>query len=124
MAPSFDGIEMFGPAPWFEGPEQLADAQVNSYPGVDGVELIALGGRGGVTRVRGVLAGETADDLAAAEGVLRGYAKSLAACVLVDDLGQAWPAVVLTRWRPVGPVDLDAYGVSSRDYEAEFTHLV
>lgn len=80
-------------------------AQRNAYPGLSGVELIDLGGRGRMTTIRGRLFGSTVGNLMAAKAILESYVDNVPR-VLVDTAGIAWPNVVLhpprfiDRWTP------------------------
>lgn len=99
------------------------DLQANAYPGVDGLEILDMGARGGSTRVRGSLAGTSAADLASIHATLRGYQVAGGLATLVDANGVSWTDVILVMFQPVGPrFSLGPLGVAQR-YEAEFLHV-
>jgi hypothetical protein len=108
----------------------VAQAQELSYPGVDGVERLFLGGRGGFTDVQGLLFGETYALLAAAQATLRAYVYDGGAYALLDDKGVTWSQVVLTDFKPTGRIGTVSAGPSSvqgmlcQPYQARFRHLI
>ncbi len=100
----------------------LRECQVNAFFGVNGLETLDGGFRGRITKVHGVLSGQSAPILASAEGLFRTYNDGLAR-VLVDNLGTSWPNVRLDRFQPIGRVRQSADGTYFRAYQALFLHL-
>ena len=119
---SYGGVAIFGTAVTMSTADLPRESQVNSFFGVNGLELLDGGFRGRVTRVRGVLYGQSAYFLAAAEGLFRSYNDGVAR-TLVDNLGSVWPSVRLLTFQPRGRVRQSADGVYFRAYQAQFLHL-
>lgn len=119
---SYDGVGIFGSAVSMTTSDYPRGAQVNSYFGVNGLESLDGGFRGRITRVQGVLHGQSALLLASAEGLFRSYNDGLAR-VMVDNLGTAWSNVRLLSFQPQGRVRQSADGTYFRAYQAQFLHL-
>jgi hypothetical protein len=100
------------------------DRQLNAYPGVNGLESLDMGLRGGQTTARGVLGGTDLADLASVQGQFRALQADGGAYTLVDSNGTEWPDVILVMFRPTGKRFLLAgdAGICQR-YEMEFLHL-
>lgn len=99
------------------------ERQVNTYPGVNGLEVLDLGSRGGGTSLRGSLAGVDLYDLASIQNALRDVQQASVVGSLFDDVN-SWPDVLLVQFRPTGPrIPLPFGGVAQR-YEAEFLHIL
>lgn len=110
-----------------EEPQTVAagnDLQVNAYPGVNGVEVLNLGSRGGTSLYRGAMSAINVAALDATFALFRAMQASGATATFVDAYGTIWFDVILKSFRPTGPRKLLANndGVIQR-YEAEFFHL-
>jgi hypothetical protein len=99
------------------------ELQVNAYCGVDGLEVLDAGGRGGESHVVGALAGVDVGDLAAIKGALRAAQLAGGAAAFVDDEGTAWADVVLVRFRPFGRRYVGGDGVAAQRYEMDLMHV-
>ncbi len=100
------------------------DRQINAYNGVDGLENIDLGARGGTTTMQGLLGGSDIPDLKAIKAGLRALQVDGDAYTFIDPEDTEWDNVILVMFRTVGPryfVVGDA-GVVQR-YELELLHL-
>jgi hypothetical protein len=98
--------------------------QVNEYPGVNGLEVLNLGSRGGTTEAEGLLYGDTLLDLAAAFGTFIGYVRDGGAYTLEDSFGVSWDSVILVDFRPDGLAKLFTDGGFCRAYKAVFLHII
>lgn len=99
------------------------DFQLNAYPGVNGIEALNLGSRGGTSMYKAALYASTPANLDALFAVFRGYVQAGGASTLVDAYGTTWTNVILRNFRPTGPRKLLANGdgVIQR-CEYEFLH--
>lgn len=99
------------------------ERQINAAPGVDGLEILDLGGRGGETRIEGVIAGVDVFGLAAVKGVFRDLQFEGGAHTLIDHEFTEWTNVILIMFKPIGRRMLVAgsAGLAQR-YEMEFLH--
>jgi hypothetical protein len=123
--PLFDGLAMFGEAVNFKpATPNPVDLQISAYPGVYGLHVTNMGGRGGTTIATGTLVAFDDAALTDLEDVFRAYQQSAAPCILIDDMGNAWPMVVLLNYGRTSNQMVDAAGFVSVDYEVTFLHLV
>lgn len=97
------------------------ERQINTYPGVNGLQLVDHGTRGAVTSLRGVLSSSSRSGLASALGVFRTYQSVGGKATLVDTFGSSWTDVILVRFRPTGMIYPKPGGFCTK-YEAEFLH--
>ena len=119
---SYAGANIFGIGVRMRTAVNPRDRQVNSYPGVNGLEVLDGGSRGLVTLVAGTLIGSDESGLGASEQFFLSYFDG-SAYLLVDTLGRAWPSVRLESFRPAGRVRRGPDGTCLREYTAEFLHL-
>lgn len=119
---NFGGNAIFGAAVSMATADVARQSQVNSFFGINGLEMLDGGARGRVTRVRGVLHGPSALGLAAAENLFRSLDDG-ATRTLVDNLGMAWSNVRMQGFQPVGRVRQAPDGTHFRAYRAQFLHL-
>ena len=119
---SYNGVAIFGASVSMTTSDLPRETQVNSFFGVNGLEMLDGGFRGRTTRVRGVLYGQSAILLASAEGLFRSYNDGVAR-TLVDNLGTAWANVRLLAFQPTGRARQSADGTYFRAYQAQFLHL-
>lgn len=91
--PTFGGLAIFGLVFTCNTAGNPVAYQVTGYPGVDGVQSIRLGARGGTTTIEGALAGSDPSSLGAQIAILRGLQLAGAVAVLTDQYGEAWPNV-------------------------------
>lgn len=96
--------------------------QKNEFFGLNGLESLDGGTRGGQTVVTGVLVGPSSGDLADAEETFRGYADGLSR-TLVDTAGKSFAEVKLVSFEPQGKVRQAGNGIYLRPYNARFEHL-
>lgn len=118
---SFAGVDL-GVAVSMQSAPNPPEAQVNAYPGVNGLEVLNLGTRGGTTTLSGRAFGTTAADLATAEGLLRALVNGQVG-TLVDTLGVSWPNVRMEECKPEGRIQFDPDLGYTRRYTARFLHL-
>jgi hypothetical protein len=119
---SYNGVGIFGASVSMTTADNPRETQVNSFFGINGLETLDGGFRGRTTKVHGVLYGQSAILLSAAEGLFRSYNDGLARA-LVDNLGTAWVNVRLLSFQPQGRVRQAADGTYFRAYQAQFFHL-
>lgn len=98
--------------------------QINDYPGVNGLEVLTLGSRGGTSEADGVLLGADLADLAAQFSTFLDYQRDGGAYVLVDSKGTAWPLVILVDFRPDGPVKPALNYGYVQAFRAAFLHVL
>jgi hypothetical protein len=119
---SYGGVGIFGAAVSMTTSDNPREAQINSFFGINGLEALDGGFRGRITKVHGVLYGQSALLLSSAEGLFRSYNDGVAR-MLVDSLGTVWPSVRLLTFQPSGRVGQAADGTYFRAYQAQFLHL-
>jgi hypothetical protein len=119
---SYGGVGIFGAAVSMTTSDYPRETQVNSFFGINGLESLDGGFRGRITKVQGVLFGQSAFLLASAEGLFRSYNDGLAR-TLVDNLETIWPYVRLLSFQPLGKARQAADGTFFRGYQAQFLHL-
>ena len=119
---SYGGVGIFGAAVSMSTSDNPRESQVNSYFGINGLESLDGGFRGRITRVHGVLYGQSSQLLASAEGVFRSYNDGVAR-LLIDTSGAIWPNVRLLTFQPLGRIRQSADGTCFRAYRAQFLHL-
>jgi hypothetical protein len=100
------------------------DAQINAYNGVNGLERLDLGGRGGETQIKGVLFASDPYSLASLKQNFITLQVSGIEGLFIDPEGTEWAPVVLVIFRTVGKrmILAGAVGICQR-YEAELLHL-
>lgn len=98
------------------------ERQVNAYPGVNGLQLLDHGSRGGMTALRGHLIASSKANLATLVDTFRGYQLAGGKASLVDTYGTTWTGVILTQFRPTGRFYAMPGGYFCQAYEAEFLH--
>jgi hypothetical protein len=119
---SYGGVGIFGASVSMTTSDYPRETQVNSFFGINGLESLDGGFRGRITRVHGVLYGQSAILLASAEGLFRSYNDGVPR-TLVDNLGTSWSNVRLLTFQPVGRARQSADGTFFRAYQAQFLHL-
>lgn len=90
--------------------------QFNAYPGVDGLELLDLGGDGGTIQITGVHEAADLAGLAVIQQSVRNYLGSYTVYPFVDALGVTWPHCVLETFEPQAPVYRDPQGRCCQTY--------
>lgn len=119
--PSYAGIDLgFVIAP-SDGPVP-AEWQRNAYPGVAGVEQLAMGPRGWTFQLQGFLFASNITAFVALKNSLYAYQVGQTANVYVDADGTSHSGTVLINFRPTGPrYFLDNVGPGvGQEYTAEF----
>ena len=119
---SYGGLAIFGAGVSMTTSDYPRESQVNSFFGINGIEALDGGFRGRLTKAHGVLYGESAVSLGAAEGLFRTYNDGVAR-TLVDNLGTAWQNVRLLTFQPQGRIRQSTDGTYFRAYHAQFLHL-
>lgn len=120
--PTFDGVWL-GPICTTRTYANPVARQVNEYPGVNGLEVLNLGSRGGTTEADGLLFGTDLYDLANRFATFINYQRDGGAYVLYDSFGTAWPLVILVDFHPEG-LAMQAPGGVVRAYRALFLHVL
>ncbi len=121
---TFNGASIFGRAVTMVSPALPVERQENTFPGVNGVESLTMGTRGGTTEVSGLLTGATSGDLKTAEDAFRTTYNNGLAYTLVDTFGTSWTDVVLDSFSPSPRVRRDPTYGYCRAYSARFRHLL
>jgi hypothetical protein len=119
----FAGFNIFGVGVASRAIKAPRRRQYVGYPNVDGVDVIDLGGEGGVVEVSGRLVANSLGLLAAAEAVWRAYENDPSFYPLVDTAGVTWPYAMCDSFEPVGEYYVDPTGAACRDYRAVFRIL-
>lgn len=123
---TLNGVDLFHQCSVVSSPNP-PDVQTNAYPGVNGLEQITLGSRGGTTVIEGYLVASSTANLLAAENAIRGYVTGQGIYTFVDNYGQSWPNVRLTSVSFEGRVHpCAAAGIGAgfcRAYSATLLHL-
>lgn len=98
--------------------------QLSGYPGVDGLQALDLGARGGRTVVNGAILAPDTPSIGFVEAAFRAYQATGVRSVLVDQEGFAWAGVILESFRPEGRVFgvLSYQGGYAKRYRATFLH--
>lgn len=118
---TYGGLAIFGQA--VRSTTEIAPraVQQNTFFGLNGVEELDGGGRGGETIVTGIISGTGAlgyqANWSAAAGLQDGVARQLA----TPD--GTFPLVILASWSPAGELTRTPAGVVQRKYRATFRHL-
>lgn len=122
---SYDGINgFFGYSVKMTTVENPRRCQMNTYPGLDGVEELDQGFNGRLTIVTGKLAANTPFLLGLILRSFESYNDGIAR-VLTDTEGQAWPSVKLESFEPAqGSAKLSIPLGYTRDYAARFRHQI
>lgn len=120
--PSYGGFSIFGLAPRFVAEPAPLEIQETAYPGVNGVETLMLGGRGGVITVTGLIYGVNAAAVTTWELLFHSYRDGVARA-LVDTSGYSWTYAQLRDFRPTSKRYTTLYYGSIRSYAATFRIL-
>lgn len=104
MSASFDGSAIWGVAVKMATQPNPPGGQSGAYPGITGVEWLALGGRGRVTQVQGYLTGADAAAFEAACSVIRSYQESGYVGVFVTTTGRAVAYARIVAFQPSPPM--------------------
>lgn len=120
---TFNGVNLFGYAARVAEGSLSRDAQVNAFPGVNGIERLDGGTRGTILVATGTLIGTSATDLSNQKIYFANYENGFA-YTLVDSLGAYWPNTVLESFAPTSEIRQDPYGLYLQDYEAHFRSLL
>lgn len=117
---SFNGTDL-GLVLDFATEAEECERQMNAYPDVDGIEVVNLGSRGGITRVNCVLGATDIITLATLRQTFRNYQQLGGSAVFIDGDGTIFENVILFRFRP-GRRSLLAGGGVCQVCEFEFLH--
>jgi hypothetical protein len=119
---SFNGVNLFGLVRSLTTGDNRRASQINSFNGLNGLEVLDGGARGLITIVQGVLYGSGLAGLAASRELARSY-RDGNAYTLVDTTGAVWPNVLLERFTPAEAIKQAPDGTCFQPYSAEFLHL-
>lgn len=122
-SPSFAGTSL-GYAVKMQTFAREVARQINSYPGVNGLEVLNMGSRGGTTNAEGVLYGNTLDEISTLMNQFINYQRDGGAYTLVDSKGTSWSTVILQSFKPASPVMPSWGGGYAQQYTAEFLHVI
>lgn len=123
-APSFDGVYIFGIDVVMVTPETTRDKQINSFHGVNGIEILDHGGRGRFTNVTGRFLMPDVPSLIAAESAFREYLDPWAYTLVTTD-GSVYEGVNMETFEPIARIFTDIYtGYVWRAYKARFIHTL
>lgn len=125
IPPTFNGDAIFGSAcKMMAGQINPVASQTNSYPGLNGLESLNQGKRGGRAMATGRLGGLGIAGLNAAESLFRSYHDGRA-YILIDQFGNVWPFTKLDSFEQTDRVVIDpGTGWLWRPYKATFIHLL
>jgi hypothetical protein len=119
---SFGGVNIFGTAVSMVTADNPREKQINAFFGLSGLETLDGGSRGRITRVTGLLFGQSPVLLASAEALFRSFNDGTTR-TLIDTLGASWPNVRLESFEPLGRIRQSPAGLLLRSYQARFLHL-
>ena len=119
---SFGGSNIFGTAVSMATADNPREKQINAFFGLSGLETLDGGSRGRITRVTGLLFGQSPALLASAEASFRSFNDGTTR-TLIDTLGVLWPNVRLESFEPLGRIRQSPGGLLLRSYQARFLHL-
>jgi hypothetical protein len=122
MAYSFGGSAIFGRAARSQTSAAERAKQVNEFFGLNGVEVLDGGARGGKTVVAGIIAGAGVAAYQTAWSVAASYQDNQPRTLVVAD--GSFPQVIMTSWLPAGEIQTSPGGIYYRRYRAEFQHLI
>ena len=124
IPPTFNGVPLFGAACKMRaGLINPRASQKNSYPGLNGLESLDQGFRGGRAVATGWHGGHLPAGLNAVQALVRSYYDGRS-YLLVDQFGNGWPFTMLDTFETVGPVVQDLQtGWHWQQYQATFIHL-
>src|SRR4051812_29102174 len=97
---TFNGLDIFGVVISTVPRPNPARVQLNSFPGVDGRELLRQGSAGGRVVVVAMLVAETPADLEDLEATFIALQATATLGVLVDESGRAWEGCFLAQYEP------------------------
>lgn len=120
---SFDGASIFGRAVTMTTVLAPRAEQRNEFFGIDGIEALDGGSRGGTTIVSGVLYEADLATLVTAWNAFLAKKDGLTHA-LVDTEGTTHPEAKLMSVEPKGPLRRDQGGKYLRAYTARFDHLI
>jgi hypothetical protein len=121
--PSFDGVPL-GVICTVRTWANPVARQVNEYPGINGLEVLTMGSRGGTSEAEGMLLAASLLDLAGQLGTFIAYQRDGGAYTLVDSKGVAWPAVILVDFRPDGAIKPALNYGCVQAFRAAFLHVL
>lgn len=120
---TFDGIDL-GPVCVIESEGNPVARQINEYPGINGIEVLNMGTRGGSAEVtQGILWSLDLSELVSREDALRAHQLDGGAYMLVESVGRTWGLAILDRFRPIGRYVRSIDGGWARQYRASFIIL-
>lgn len=124
IIPRFNNEVIFGLDVVMNTPGPDREQQINSYNGVNGIEILDFGSRGQKTTVSGRLVGFSPAEVGMWENRFRAYIGPFAYTLLTTD-GILWYDVVAQSFTPTGRMMGD-YGSGEwwRTYRAIFQHLI
>lgn len=109
---------------WANPPHPIA-RQLDEYPGVDGLQAVRVGARGGKSEVEGAWVGPDLATVQAFEALALQYQQDGGFYTLVDPYGVTWQNVALDVYRPDGKLwyVTSAGGGVARKYQMTLLHL-
>lgn len=119
---SFNGVSIFGVAVTMTDIEEAAGYQEQGYPGLNGVEAIALGGRARRTQVTGILTAANNSALATLIAVYRAFEEAALPYTLVNTRGETSLYCVMQGFKTVDRIEPYTGGVAQK-YQVSFRHL-
>lgn len=122
-SPSFDGVSL-GPVCITRTYANPVARQINEYPGVNGLEVLNMGSRGGTTEAEGFLIATDLPSLGAAFATFIAYQRDGGAYTLFDSKGIEWPSVILADFRPDGMAKPALNFGYVQAYKALFLHIL
>jgi hypothetical protein len=121
--PTFDGVPL-GYGVKMRTAARPVSRQMNAYPGVNGLEVLTMGSRGGSTIAEGTLYGADLTVLNTLLNTFINYQRDGGAYTLIDSKGANWPLVILEQFEPVSMVFPSWDGGVAQMYQAQFLHIL
>lgn len=123
---TFDGAAIFGIGAYSRVNQNPARLQFNTYNGINGREMLALGSTGNRAEIDFLATAPDEPTLAAYELTFRNLQGNATVGIFSDTLGHSWPNAVLVEFGPTDSVDpslaptVDDPRWISRTYRAVF----
>ena len=121
---TFNASPIFGPATYAWPSAGEPATQINTYPGVNGMEKLHHGNRGMTTKIKGELEAADFPSLGISVLNLLELVANGTVGTFTDSYGMTWPGVWVSGFEQVGPPTYTPGIGVSVSYTATLNHLV
>lgn len=123
--PVFNSLSFFGVVQTERSVNTPNDVQLNAFPGVNGLQSLNMGSRGGRTAVRGTLFGANAAELETLQQTFRNLLAARTVAAYVNDAGTNLGPSYLEMFQPLDEEIAWYPGWGwGLEYVAVFVHLI